>query len=353
MGRKKQTNTVLAGNNNGGLHSARGLATLKQVLTTHDLKDAVLYQVIFTGTQDKGLYQNAIKALMRHIRTKCRAEYIGGYEVGDEKGGLHAHCYIIIETSKHFPADLLDVREGQFLHRLANRKDKEICIRIEPPKNRMHGGQMFARMNTPEKLADCVKWASYYLKPRSKDAVPGRETYFGSEFTSNITKREAQRQKHRDALTKSSRPAPVPPTAPAPAPSVYNFGSTQLETRRKLCPLTTSNRYVRRLPSLMSSWQNWNVSCNPRRMKPALPSLRLSVTESCGRSSMRWSRFSSESPQGIADSVVRQHSVSSSKLVPYDLPRKPLSYLGQKILDRTYGLAHNSSTIFRPSGEQK
>jgi hypothetical protein len=187
-------------------------------MTTHDLKDAVLYQAIFTGTQDKALYQNAIKALMRHIRTKCRAEYIGGYEVGDEKGGLHAHCYIIIETSKHFPADLLDVREGQFLYRLANRKDKEICIRIEPPKNRMHGGQMFARMNTPEKLADCIKWASYYLKPRSKDAVPGRETYFGSEFASNITKREAQRQKHRDALLKSSRPAPAA-QAPIPAPA--------------------------------------------------------------------------------------------------------------------------------------
>jgi hypothetical protein len=148
-----------------------------------------------------------MKAIMRHIRTKCRAEYIGAYEVGAEKNGLHCHMFVIIETAKHFPSDLLDIRQGGFIARRIKHKTKGHSIRIEPPKNRMHGEAMFARMNTPAKLENCINWCTYILKPRSKDDVPGRETYFGSEFVSNVTKREAQRQKHRDALLKSSKPA--------------------------------------------------------------------------------------------------------------------------------------------------
>lgn len=206
MPRKKYSNDILAGNNNGGLHSRRKLNTVEQFFNTHDLKKAIMYQFILSGS-DKAEYQATLKALIRHVRTKCRAEYIGGYEVGDEKGGIHAHAFVIVETAKHFPSDLLDVAEGQFIARRIKRR--KLSIRIEPPKNLMHGGAMFAKMNTPAKVADCVKWATYFLKVRSKADVPGRETYFGSEFLSNIAKREAQRQKHRDALTKSSKPAPA------------------------------------------------------------------------------------------------------------------------------------------------
>jgi len=221
MPRNKYSNHVL--DKNGGLHSARTLKLVRQLLTTHDLKQAVMYQVILSGS-DKAEYQATMKALLRHIRTKCRAEYMGGYEVGDEKGGLHCHAFIIIETAHHFPADLLDVSPGHFIARRIKRKakqakeaglEKSLSIRIEPPKGRMHGGAMFARMNTPDKLADCIKWASYYVKARSKDDVQGRETYFASEFASNTGKREAQRQRHRDALVKSARPA-APETAPFP-----------------------------------------------------------------------------------------------------------------------------------------
>lgn len=189
---------------NDGLHSKRALNTVRQLFTTHDLKDAVLYQFIASGSQDREVYQATMKALIRHIRTKCRAEYIGAYEVGEEKSGLHTHAFVIIETAKHFPSDLLDVSEGKFVARL--RKRKGISLRIEPPKNRMHGEAMFARMNTPAKLENCINWCTYILKPRSKDDVPGRETYFGSEFVSSISKREAKRQKYRDALMKSSKP---------------------------------------------------------------------------------------------------------------------------------------------------
>jgi hypothetical protein len=192
---------------NDGLHSERALNAVQQLFTTHDLKDAVLYQIILSGSQDRAVYQATMKALIRHIRTKCRAEYIGAYEVGEEKNGLHCHMFVIIEAKHHFPSDLLDVSEGEWINRRIKRTG--LSIRIEPPKNRMHGGAMFARMNTQAKLENCINWCTYILKPRSKDDVHGRETYFGSEFVSNITKREAKRQKYRDALTKSSKQAPA------------------------------------------------------------------------------------------------------------------------------------------------
>jgi hypothetical protein len=221
MGRKKQTNAVVDGKNNGGLHSTRRLAVVKELITTNGLKDAVMYQFILSGSNRKE-YQATLKALVRHIRTKCRAEYVGGYEVGDEKGGEHAHAFFIIEAADYLPSDLLDVREGGFIARRIKRKakqakeaglEKTLSIRIEPPKNVMHGGAMFARMNTPAKLADCIKWCSYHIKKRSKDDVTDREIYFGSEFASNVAKREAKRQKYRDALTKSSRPTPAAPAS--------------------------------------------------------------------------------------------------------------------------------------------
>ena len=82
-----------------------------------------------------------------------------------------------------------------------------MSITIEPPKNAIHDGQMFARMDTPAKLANCIDWATYILKVRSKDAVPGRETYFNSCHAANARKREAERQKYKNALEKFSRPA--------------------------------------------------------------------------------------------------------------------------------------------------
>lgn len=238
MPRTTYTNSVLAGNNNGGLHSRRKLNTLDQFFNTHDLKNPVLYQVILSGS-DKAEYQATMKAIMRHIRTKCRAEYIGAYEVGAEKGGLHEHAFVLIETVKHFPSDLLDVSDGKFIARRIARKAKEaeeagldngLSIRIEPPKHPMHGGAMCAKLDTPQKLADAIEWASYCLKARSKEAVPGREKYTGSEFASNIGKREAQRQKHRDAVLKSSRPAPAAPTPPTPTP--------------KETPMTPAEHYI-------------------------------------------------------------------------------------------------------------
>lgn len=218
---------------NDGLYSRRALSAVGQLFTTHDLKEAVLYQIIMSGSQDKPVYQAAMKDLMRHIRTKCRAEYIGAYEVGEEKAGLHIHAFVLIETLKHFPSDLLSVKEGQHLARL--RKRKGISIRIEPPKNAMHGGQMFARLDTPAKLENCINWASYILKPRSKGEVPGRETFFGSTLKANVTKRETQRQKHRSALlkVKPAKAMPAPAEALAAAVAAPEHHTTEQTTNDK------------------------------------------------------------------------------------------------------------------------
>lgn len=215
MTRKKHSNPILDNPDNGGIHSTRRLKSVHTMMTTHALKDPVVYQFILSGKPDKADYQATIKALLRHIRTKCKAEYVGAYEVGSEKGGLHCHCYVIIETAHHFPGDLLDVSAGKWIARRIARTG--MSIRIESPKAPMHGGAMFARMNTPAKLADAIAWVEYHVKGRSKD-VPGRETYFASEFASNAVKREAKRQKYRDALEKSSKPAQATPFLPIGSP---------------------------------------------------------------------------------------------------------------------------------------
>ena len=205
MSRKKHSNPILDNPDNGGIHSTRRLKSVHTMMTTHGLKNAVVYEFILAGKADKGEYQATIKALVRHIRTQCRAEYVGAYEIGSEKGGLHCHCYIIIETAPQIPRYLLDVTAGHWIARRIARTG--MSIKIAPPKAPMHGGAMFAKMDTPAKLADCIAWVEYHVKGRSKDGVPGREVYFASEFASNAGNREARRQKYRDALEKSSRPA--------------------------------------------------------------------------------------------------------------------------------------------------
>lgn len=201
MTSKKYSNAIL--DKNGGLHSRRALKSVQQAMTTHGLKKPILYQIIMSGKSTKGEYQATIKRLIEHIRTKCKAEYVGAYEVGTEKGGLHCHMFVIVETLHHFPGnDVLNVSAGNFIARRIKRTG--MSITIEPPKNTMHDGQMFARMDTPAKLANCIDWCTYILKVRSKDAVPGRETYFNSCHAANARKREAKRQKYRDALEKSS-----------------------------------------------------------------------------------------------------------------------------------------------------
>ena len=190
MTRKKISNAILEAN--GGLDSSRALKTAHTILRTHDLKRPYLYHVVITGG-DIAEYQAVIKKLIGRIRSKCRAEYFGAYEVAENRDGEHAHLFIIIETTKNNPFKFLDIREGGYLLKLA--KDHKLVksdgtispIHVAKPKNAMHGGELFAR---PDKhLTDCLKWCTYEYKSRSKEGVNRRETYFNSEFKANTAKR--------------------------------------------------------------------------------------------------------------------------------------------------------------------
>lgn len=185
---KKNSNAVLAAN--GGLHSSRAFATAQNILKHHDLRQPVLFHMVLTGSDDITTYQATIKALVRRLRTYgCRTEYFGAFEFQPLKG-LHAHCFLLIETSKKTPFKILDIKDEGYLHKLADRSGIN-RIHIAKPKNDMHGGQLFARP-VGDKLEDCLTWCGYVYKARSKHLVQSRETYFNSEFKANSVKRAAE-----------------------------------------------------------------------------------------------------------------------------------------------------------------
>jgi hypothetical protein len=182
-------NEVLDANN--GLHSTRAMKTAHNILTNHDLRQPVLYHLVFTGSESIPTYQAVIKALVRRLRTYgCRVEYFGAYENQPLKG-IHAHCFFVIETAKKPPFKILSIAEDGYLAKLAARHGLRNPIHVAKPKNPMHEGEFFARPVGAEKLADCMKWCSYEYKQRSKYGVPSRETYFNSEFKANTVKRAA------------------------------------------------------------------------------------------------------------------------------------------------------------------
>lgn len=178
---------------NGGLDSARALATALAILFGHDLRQPVLYHLVITGSETVKAYQVAIKALVRRLRNYgCRTEYFGAFEMQPMKG-LHAHVFLLIETSKKTPFAILDIAEGKYLHKLATKNGLQ-RIHVAKPKNKMHGGDFFARP-VGDKLENCAQWITYIYKARSKESVPSRETYFNSEFAANKAIRDAEMQR--------------------------------------------------------------------------------------------------------------------------------------------------------------
>ena len=180
---------------NEGLHSQRALDTARAIMKHHDLRQPVMYHVVLSGGEVIN-YQATIKALVRRLRNYgCRTEFFGAYEVAEDKGGIHAHCFFIIETSKKPPFKIMSIADGDYLTKLAKRNKLQNPIHIAHPKNAMHGGEFFARpVVAGGKLANCLAWVTYIYKNRSKGAVARRETYFNSEFYSNTAKSTAAKQ---------------------------------------------------------------------------------------------------------------------------------------------------------------
>lgn len=201
MTRNKMSNPILDAN--GGLDSKRALRTAHNILLNHDLQRPILYHLVITGGDIK-TYQAVIQKLIRRIRTKCRAEYFGAYEVAENRGGAHAHVFILIETRYNQPFKFLDIREGGYLLKIKKAHGLKFPIHVSKPKNAMHRGQMFAVPEGDDLLADCLKWCAYEYKSRSKEGVERREVYFNSEFESNKAKRVAAKPKR---VKKSSLPS--------------------------------------------------------------------------------------------------------------------------------------------------
>jgi hypothetical protein len=224
----RKTNAILAAN--GGLDSARALNKAREILRFHDLRQPVLYHVVITGSESVATYQATIKALVRRLRNYgCRTEYFGAFENQPLKG-MHAHCFLLIETSKKTPGKIMNIGDDEYLHKLVRSKPvlklndgKPLNrVHIAKPKNPMHGGDFFARP-VGDKLANCLEWVTYIFKMRSKQGVDRRETYFNSEFTANKAIRAAE----LDALT----------AAPTATP-------TTTTTKGDTMILTTAERYI-------------------------------------------------------------------------------------------------------------
>jgi len=208
------SNAIL--NANGGLDSARALSTAHDIMLNHGMKQPVLFHMILGGGKDIAAYQSAIKAIVRKLRIHgCRVEYFGAYEVAENRGGLHAHCFLLIETEKKLPFKILHVGDNEWLHKFAMKRNLK-RIKLAQPQNPIHYShgkqQFFARPVGDERLTDCLKWITYVYKSRSKEEVPGRETYFYSEFKANTVKQAVLKAKR-----KNSKPASIPLPAAPPA----------------------------------------------------------------------------------------------------------------------------------------
>lgn len=200
--KQQQTSAIL--NKNGGLHSKRALKKVQELLNTHGLKRAILVHMVLTGSQSVQVYRDTYNDIADHIRDNgSRCEYFGCLEMDEDKG-LHAHVYFVIETSKKFPHATLNVNDGEWLHRLAERRGlvnedgTTRRIHIAKPKNSMHyvngKSQFFARLEEKDgRFANCLERIEYLYKNRSKEKVPSREIYFNSNHKANTAKRVAKK----------------------------------------------------------------------------------------------------------------------------------------------------------------
>jgi hypothetical protein len=245
---------------NGGLDSVRALNHARNVLLNHDLKQPVLYHLVLTGSQSIPVYQATIKSLIRRVRNHgCRLEYFGAYE-NDEEKGMHAHVFILIETSKKTPFKLLNVNDGEYLHKLADRHGLTRRVHVSKPKHPMHGGQFFARPAPGEQLENCLAWIGYAFKQRSKDGIPAREKYFNSEFKANKVKRSIEMQQY------------YAPDAPAvqlqqPNESEYETSPTEAPEARNEASKPASTDESRK--SLVDAGQRTSASEDARSQQEA------------------------------------------------------------------------------------
>lgn len=183
---------------NGGMHSPTNYRKAINMLTTHPFRNARLYHLVLTGSDDRNDYRWAIDSLCRKLRAEgMPVMWKACYELDDHKR-FHAHFFLLIESADKVPCTILRYRvDGWLVSKLAERK---LGFTIAPPLDPMHkvGGKHANYASVPKKagpkLDDCLCWISYLFKARSKAGVEG-QIYTSSTNRGTLKVRTAPQSK--------------------------------------------------------------------------------------------------------------------------------------------------------------
>ena len=194
---------------NQGLHSAKAIKKAQDIVLycADTYAEAHMYHMVVVGSQSVADYRWAYNTLADKMRDfGFKVEFFGALEYEEEKGGLHAHIFFIIECVNANPAGVKRTSKSgntKVVKIMSTEKDswlkktlakRGMSFHFAEPKNEVHrtkSGNMplYARPTLKGgRLADCLIWSSYPFKVRSKASVPSREIYFFSEFDANKKK---------------------------------------------------------------------------------------------------------------------------------------------------------------------
>ena len=180
MSKKVETSIHLA---NGGNHSPANYRVHKKMLYPHPYKNGRMFHIVFTGSEYRLVYRQAVDRLCKKLRTNgmpCR--WKACYE-RDKFKRFHMHLFILIEADEFNPETIIHYRKGHwFTEMLA---ELGVGFKVAPPQDPMHqvAGKQVNYAYVPKKacakLDDCLVWISYLTKVRSKAGVEG-QVYTGS-----------------------------------------------------------------------------------------------------------------------------------------------------------------------------
>jgi hypothetical protein len=273
-------------------------------------------------------------------RAGINLEWFACREVADRTKKAHVHAFMIIDAYGGNPY--------RVFNQFDDGKVAELCARhgvnfsIFSPKDDLGIHARTDYMTLPyqgpgnkqtfqggERLKDALRWLAYCFKARSK---PLEEEADGQIFPAS---RPNRKRKTLDAFPLADLPAPVQeqqgddmtPAAKYIAAKYEEAVDQQLDV--EAIRLYLLSHGIKRTPAqvqhdLDETYEFFGYADS----HPAPPPLDVAEFDR-----KAWRKD------------------AGSELVPYELPRKPLSYLAQKIVDVAYELVHNSNTIFRPTQE--
>ncbi|WP_349279701.1 hypothetical protein [Polaromonas hydrogenivorans] len=353
---KKWSTIVCDGNNNQGIHDLRQFKKLIAMLerAAHEWRNARLFHIILTGAT-RDIYQQVLTKFCRQLRAAgAQCDFKAAIE-HDSKKGLHQHVMFVLSTDKRpsryiTAADETGVVEASLLRQVVREVQAEcntLACRVQPPTSRTVAYIELNQTNN-EFLNEAVEWASYILKARSK--LPASE---GRCYTSSRPARRARCDKVNQGATPLVCQANAvsagtnlkiirfPPTASGQKCSktpVFSGISHFIGIPDYVSPLKACRK---QLEKRCLSHFSHDFSPIPHRPPPARRfSSRLTLGQpGTAKTSMHSTR------RMTSRAGIRLHP-PRSEVVSCDLGLKQSFYLGQKILNKTYELGHNTHTNF-------